>query len=459
MVELQEPLSALINHPQTFTKGKKFPQKIHIYDETLRDGEQMPGVAFSPAQKLRLARLLSDIGVDVILPAFISSSESDREGYRLILQEREAGGIRPEIEILTIARAHRGDIKLAADETRKAGVAVERVGILILSTTSDLHIKYKLGKTLLKYKGRPETEWLATPVEWYRAANIDLIAEHIAYAKELGFSTIEFASEDASRGNLAYLLPWAKACREAGGTRLCFSDTCGVFTPDGVDHYFPPLLKSLPHGFPVTAHFHNDLGLASINTVQALGHGASHASITANGIGERAGNGSIHQITVILKELYGIELPDFRYDLLWKLRREIEDCSGIPIQAHEPIVGHNVFLHESGIHTAGISIHPAIYQFLDEKTVGGTHGFVYGKHSGRAALEVLIDRHPLLKDKKHLCTDAVLGQILAEIKDRREHAHKDNGFGNVIDDYYRHLAGLGVSESAVAEIALKHLIS
>lgn len=448
-IQLQENLNDLIESPLKFTGGKNFPKKIHIYDETIRDGEQMPGVAFSPDQKLEIAEFLSDLGVDVILPAFIVSCESDREAYKKILEARVRGSIRKDIEILTIARANKKDIDLAAEVTKEAGVSIDRVGILILSTASDLHLKYKLGQVLLKYKGVDLKQWLKKPVSWYREANLELITEYVKYAKELGFGSIEFASEDASRAHLDYLLKWARCCREAGGNRLCFSDTCGVLTPESVDYYFPPLIKALPD-FAITAHFHNDFGLAAINTVRALSHGASHASITACGIGERAGNGSIHQIVMILKELYGIELTGFHYEKLWDLRRLIEKYAGIPIQAHEPIIGNNVFSHESGIHTAGISIHPAIYQFIDERIVGGEHKFVYGKHSGGAALAGFFEKRGVYFDEK------ILDHVLADIKESRESNVPCEGYGSIINQYYGHLNGLGVSESEILELARRY---
>lgn len=426
-----------------------FPKKIHIYDETARDGEQMPGVAFSPDQKLEMAKFLSDMGVDVILPAFVVASESDREAYRKILKARKKRQIRKDVEIITIARANKDDIDAAAQTTKEAGVPLDKVGILILSTTSDLHIKYKLGKTLLKFKKLPESAWLDTPVSWYRKANTDFIVEYISYAKKLGFGTIEFASEDASRGTLEYLIEWAKVCRQAGGTRICFSDTCGVLTPEAVDYYFPPLVKALPD-FQVTAHFHNDLGLAAINTVRALSHGATHASITACGIGERAGNGSTHQVTMILKELYGVNLPGFHYEKLWELRKLIEKYSGILIQPHEPIIGHNVFSHESGIHTAGIKIHPAIYQFLDEKTVGGEQKFVYGKHSGGAALKHLLEKNKLSLDENKF------NEVLAELKQIRESEIPQNGYSKRIKKYYDDLNSLGIAESKILQLIKNH---
>src|SRR5439155_3062750 len=144
--------------------------------------------------------------------------------------------------------------------------------------------------------------------------------------------------------------------------------------PDVVHPYYPTIRE--PLGVPnepgkLTAHLHNEFGLVTINTVRAVMHGATHPSLTANGIGERAGNTSIHQFVMVLKELYGVTLPRFRYERLHELRGAVENVSGVPIQPHEPIIGEGVFSHESGIHTAAILVHPAIYQFIREQDVGG----------------------------------------------------------------------------------------
>jgi isopropylmalate/homocitrate/citramalate synthase len=451
VIDLREPLSTLINLPASFAGKRKFSDRITIYDETLRDGEQMPGVAFTPEQKLALARQLSDLGVGVMMAAFPVSSAADKLAFRRLLKARREGEIRKDIELICIARANKRDIDIIAEIARESTTPLEELGILILSTTSDLHLKYKLGKTLLKFSGESEDAWLDLPPQWYRDTNVDFIVRHVAYAKSLGFGSIEFAGEDASRGNRDYLLRWAAACAEAGGTRLCFSDTCGVLTPESVDYYFAGLPEALP-GLQITAHFHNDFGLAAINTVRALSHGATHASITACGIGERAGNASIHQVVMLLRELYGVVLDDFRYDLLWSLRDTVERATGVPISVSEPIIGNNVFSHESGIHTAGVRIHPAIYQSIDEKLVGGIHRFVYGKHSGRDGIQHLFDKVDLTATVPDdgPAREKLVEEVLSWVKTTREEMAKTAPAGAFIDQYYARVNGLGLSEHEVA---------
>ena len=164
---LREPLERLAIPPTRFTEHLKFPNPtaLRIYDDTLRDGEQMPGVAFSPEQKLELACLLSEIGVHVIDPAFPAVSESDRRALQLIVTAQRQGQIRADIEILAMCRSLKEDIDAVVDTVCSVGAKPDDVSVLVLSTLSDLHLKYKLGKTLLRRAGLPEEQWLDRPVE------------------------------------------------------------------------------------------------------------------------------------------------------------------------------------------------------------------------------------------------------------------------------------------------------
>jgi isopropylmalate/homocitrate/citramalate synthase len=461
MVDLREPLETLLHQPKTYTSHLSFPDPagIILYDDTLRDGEQMPGVAFSPAQKVELAALLGEIGIDVVDVAFPVVSASDRAALQMILEAQAAGTIRRDLDVLAMCRAVPADIDCVLDVVAAAGRRPSDVSVLILSTTSDLHLKYKLGRALLKREGRDEASWLDTPVAFYRDANIRLIADAIRYARQRGIERVEFAAEDASRGGLEYTVEWAEACIAAGGTRFCFSDTCGVFTPEAVDHYFPAIVDRLGvrrGRVQLTAHFHNDFGLGAINTVRAVMHGATHPSLTANGIGERAGNTSIHQFVMVLKELYGVTLPRFKYERLHELRAAVERASGVPIQPHEPIIGEGVFSHESGIHTAAILVHPAIYQFIREESVGGTHRFVFGKHSGASAVESVLARHADMLAAHGISVDeSLVMRVLERVKELRERNIASNHTASAVADFYRHYSELGIGETALLELALE----
>jgi isopropylmalate/homocitrate/citramalate synthase len=456
-MDLKEPIEQLAIPPTRFTKTLKFPDpaKIRIYDDTLRDGEQMPGVAFSPEQKLELSKLLSEIGVHVIDPAFPAVSESDRKALQLIVHAQKRGDIRQDIEVLAMCRSLKEDIDAVADTVRAVGAKPDDVSVLVLSTLSDLHLKYKLGKTLLRRDGQPEEQWLDRPLDYYREQNLGLITGAIRYARERGFSRVEFAAEDASRSDVAYGEVWARACVQAGGTRMCFSDTCGVFTPEAVDHYIPKLVTVLGP-VPLTAHFHNDFGLGAINTVRAISHGALYAGVTANGIGERAGNTPLHEFVMVLKMLYGVTIPGFRYERLTELRRKIEVYSGIPMQPHEPIVGEGVFKHESGIHTAAIAIHPAIYQFIAEESVGGEQRFVFGKHSGAAAVESVLAKHTkTLREHRVEVSPDLVKNILDRVKSLREQSLPEKGYPEAMGEHYRRYYDLGLSEERIVELALE----
>ena len=459
MIELREPLEKLAIPPSSFIGKTNFraPKDIKVYDDTLRDGEQMPGVAFSPEQKLELAIMLSDMGVHVMDVAFPVVSESDRKGLQLIAKAQMDGRIRPDVEILAMCRSNHGDIDAVVDTMKEVGANPDQVSVLVLSTISDLHMKYKNGQFLLKREGRDQKEWLDLPVEFYRRANINMITDGVAYARDRGFSRVEFAAEDASRGSLEYAIEWAKECIKYGGTRFCFSDTCGVLTPEAVDHYFPALVKALPAGFELTAHFHDDFGIGAYNCARALSHGASHAGVTANSIGERAGNASLQLTVMILKEMYGVELPGFRYDRLVELRRAIERASGIPLAPHTPIVGEGVFAHESGIHTAGIVIHPAIYQFIREETVGGDHRFVFGKHSGAAAVESVLEENRSVLNKAGVeINEELVKTLVGMVKDLREARLVDHGHEKAIDEHYRLYHALGITEEELVSLALEN---
>ena len=214
MIELREPLDALIRQPRSYTSHLAFadPTGIMLYDDTLRDGEQMPGVAFSPEQKVALATLLAEMGIDVIDVAFPVVSAGDRLAMQRILEAQAAGAIRADLDVLAMCRAVPGDIDAVLEVAAAAGRRPSDVSVLILSTASDLHLKYKLGRALLAREGRDASEWLDLPVAFYREANVRLITDAIGYARSRGIERIEFAAEDASRGDLQYAIDWAKAC-------------------------------------------------------------------------------------------------------------------------------------------------------------------------------------------------------------------------------------------------------
>src|SRR5947207_9708134 len=336
----------------------------------------MPGVAITPKDKYELARMLSDIGVHVMDVGFPSVSEGERETLRLVLEGRKRGELRPELEVVCMMRSTKGDIDATMRVIDKLGHKRDEVTYFIFTSASDLHVKYKLGKTLLHRDGLPESEWLELPVSYYREANIRVMWEAIKYAREQGATSIEFGGEDGSRADVDYIAQIHRAGMEVGGTRPSTPDTVGCYSPFAVREYIPAIKAAAPDA-PLVVHFHNDLGLGAWNTVMALGSGAEVFTTSVNGIGERTGNAPMHQVLLQLRYLFGIDLPGFRYERLRQLARRMERFSGLTVQPTEPGIGLNVFSHESGIHTAGMLIHPAIYQLIPPAAPGAATSSAY----------------------------------------------------------------------------------
>ena len=454
MVELREPLEALIHFPRQFTAATTFPRanEIRLYDTTLRDGEQTPGVAFAPEQKFELACMLSDAGVHMLDVGFPSAAPSERKSLQLILDAKKKGRIRSEIVVM--CRSNAKDIDVTIDFLAGIGGKPDDVSFFVFTSGSDLHLKYKIGKTLLALEGRKPEEWLDLPVSFYREANIKMSVAAIEHARSRGVKTVEFGGEDGSRADVDYLIQLAAACYKAGGARYAYPDTVGYFAPEGVDYYIPKLVAAFPDK-PLVIHFHNDFGLGAYNTVRALHHGATIPTVTVNGVGERAGNAPLHTTVMILKELYGITIPGFKYDMLWKLKKKVEEMSGLPVAAAEPIIGHNVFTHETGIHTAGITIHPAIYQVVQPEMVGGSLRFLFGKHSGAVAIEAVLKRNETKLSRGGVeITPKLVQTLLKLIKDIRERRALSMDHAEEIRQYYSNLNDLGLTEEDLVSYAL-----
>ena len=447
-VELQEPLEELARDPRRFSHDLHFPpaEKIRVYDDTLRDGEQMPGVAITPKDKYELARMLSDIGVHIMDVGFPSVSEGERETLRLVLNGRKHGELRPDLEVVCMMRSTKGDIDATMRVIDQLGYERDEVTYFVFTSASDLHVKYKLGKTLLHRDGIPESEWLELPVSYYREANIRMMCEAIAYARDQGARSIEFGGEDGSRADVDYIAEIHREGLKAGGTRPSTPDTVGCYSPFAVREYIPAIKAAAP-GAPLVVHFHNDLGLGAWNTVVALGSGAEVFTTSVNGIGERTGNAPMHQVLLQLRYLFGIEIPRFKYDKLRTLARALEKMSGIPVQPTEPGIGLNVFSHESGIHTAGMLIHPAIYQFIPPSDLGAEITYVYGKHSGALVVEHAL-RHAGIRPEPEL-----VAKVVAEVKRIREERAERSDFSEFHRQYYDHLNRMGLTADDVVDIA------
>ena len=447
-VDLQEPLEELARDPKRFNHDLEFPpaDRIRVYDDTLRDGEQMPGVAFSPAVKYELAKALSDIGVHIMDVGFPAVSESERETLKRVLEGRKRGELRQDLEVLCMMRSTKGDIDATMRAIDELGYGRDEVSYFIFTSASDLHVKYKLGRSLLHKDGLPESEWLELPISYYRDANLRMMCEAISYAREQGAELIEFGGEDGSRADPDYVVEIHQKGLQAGGSRPSTPDTVGCYSPYAVREYIPRIKAGAP-GAPLVVHFHNDLGIGAWNTVVALGSGAEVFTTSVNGIGERTGNAPMHQVLLQLRYLFGIEIPGFRYEKLRDLAEQMERVGGIPVSPTEPGIGRNVFSHESGIHTAGMLIHPSIYQFIPPEDFGAQIEYVYGKHSGNLVIEHALTQAGIHPDKE------LVARVLDEVKRVREERAERADFGDFQRLYRKHLGEMGVTQAEVVEIA------
>ena len=244
-----------------------------------------------------------------------------------------------------------------------------------------------------------------------------------------------------------------RAAVRAGANRYIFPDTTGSLTPDATRFYVIRLKKALGK-LPLVSHFHNDFDLATINTIVAMSLGVPAFSCTVNGIGERAGNVPLHTVVVALKLLYGITIPGFRYDMLWTLRDFVERISGIPVKVNEPIIGINVFAHESGIHTHGVLAHPRTYEPIPYELVGGERRLTFGKHTGSHLVRWALERHREDLEKEGIqITEELIQRVVQEVKKIRERKAEQGITEEIIDRYYTMLRQLYLTEEDVVEIA------
>jgi D-citramalate synthase len=329
------------------------PGKIRVFDTTLRDGEQTPGVSLIPENKLRIAQRLDELGVDVIEAGFAAVSEGEFEAVKLIA----GAGLRA--EVCSAARGTRGDV----DAVAKSGAD----SVHLIVPVSDLHIECKLRKT--------------------RAQVLEITRDMVRYAKDCGL-VVELSAEDATRADVAYLKKVFSVGVEAGADRVVACDTVGVLTPERAFELFSDLRKSL--SVPVVSvHCHNDFGMAVANTIAALRGGANQFHATINGLGERAGNASLEEVVVSLRSLYKVKLG-IKTELLYGLSQLVSRLTGVVVQPNKAIVGENAFTHESGIHTQGMLANAATYEAIAPELVGGTRRLAPGKHAGSAGLNAAL---------------------------------------------------------------------
>lgn len=335
--------------------------QVIIFDTTLRDGEQSPGASMNVAEKLRLATQLEKLGVDAIEAGFPAASPGDFEAVKTISQK-----IR-KVEVAALARATKADID-------KAWGAIENAAHPRLHTvlaTSDIHLQHKLKIS--------------------REEALQQIVDSIKYAKTMT-ENVEFSAEDATRSDWDFLCRVFEAAVEAGATTINIPDTVGYTMPEEYTELIGYIREHTPniHKAVISVHCHNDLGLATANTLAGLKAGARQAEVTINGIGERAGNTSLEELVMGLhtrKNLMGMSTAiDTRE--IYPISRLVSMITGIVVQPNKAIVGANAFAHEAGIHQDGVLKNRLTYEIMEPETIGlASNRLVLGKHSGRHAFQ------------------------------------------------------------------------
>jgi len=402
---------------------------VKIFDTSLRDGEQSPGASLTSAEKLEIARALARMGVDIIEGGFPAASPDDLEGLRRIAVEvgnppaGESAGSTHVPVICGLARANRNDIDAAWAAIRYA--AHPRIHTFL--ATSPIHMRYKL---------RMDPEEV-----------VERVREMVGYAYSL-CPDIEFSPEDAGRSEPEFLYLVLDEAIKAGATTLNIPDTVGYTTPDEYGALISGIMANVPRieNVTVSVHCHNDLGLATANSLAGIMAGARQAEVTMNGIGERAGNTSLEEVVMALHTRRGIFGLETGIDTtqISRVSRMVSNYTGIPVQPNKAIVGANAFAHEAGIHQDGMLKNQQTYEIMRPETIGLSRSrLVLGKHSGRHALKARLaemgydmtadeldrtfDRFKQLADKKKIITEADLEALVEDQSYQSEEVYSLDG--------------------------------
>jgi methanogen homocitrate synthase len=368
----------------------KFPEKITVYDTTLRDGEQTPGVCLRTPEKLQIARKLDELGVHQIEAGFPIVSNEERRSVRAIVKENLNA------DILVLSRTKKEDIDVAID--------CDVDGIITFMGTSDLHLKHKLKMS--------------------REEILNICMNSIEHAKDHGLF-VAFSAEDATRTDLGFLKEIYQKAESYGVDRVHIADTVGAISPQAMSYLVGELKKDLKTD--ISLHCHNDFGMALSNSISGLLAGASAVSTTVNGIGERAGNTSLEELVMALLIIYGVDLK-FNIGVFYELSQLVEELTNMRVPDNKPIVGKNVFRHESGIHVDAVIEEPLTYEPFLPEMIGHQRRIVLGKHSGCRAVKAKLNECGIDVTRDELC------KIVEKVKEKREEGKyiNDDVFNQII---------------------------
>jgi len=362
---------------------------VVIYDSTLRDGEQTPGIVFSPEQKITIARKLDEMHVPEIEAGFPAVSENEQMSVKAI------SSLGLNARILTLSRITKADI----DACVEAGSDLA----LLFIGTSDIHLKYKFNK----------------PKEFV----LEKVAEGLDYCHERGIAG-DLSAEDSTRTEMDFLLKVYRKAEECHASRIGVTDTLGCASPEAIFNIVTEVKKHLRT--PISVHLHNDFGLALANAIAGVKAGAKAVTTTVNGIGERAGNVPLEQFVATMKYVYRCDLG-IDATKLKDLSDIVAEYSGLGLPKNQPLVGQNVFSHESGIHVAAVLNCPMTYEPIPPEEIGNKRHLIMGKKTGLNYVRKRVE------DLDLLASEEELAKILCEVKKAGERK------GRVSDDEFKHI--------------------
>lgn len=382
---------------------------VFIMDTTLREGEQNPGTVFSKDEKIEIAKMLDDARIQSISVGMPIIGPEERDAIKAITKENL------NCSVSALCRCNKADI----DAARECDLS----GIILFIGSSEKH---------MAARGLNEEKVM------------EMVGDAIDYSKDHGIVPF-FAPEDATRTNFDFLYRLYKMAIDHGVPLIAYPDTVGVLTPESARDNIALLIKLL--NVPVAVHFHNDFGLALGNTLSAYFAGAHAISSTICGLGERAGNVATEEVVMSLEVLYGIK-TGIKLDLLYEIAKKVEKISGIPISPLKPIIGNNVFSHESGIHTQIIKKDPSTYEAIPIELIKRDRSFRFGKHSGKNLIQ------DILKQNNIEINEDDFNKLLNEMKDYQKVRTKYTS-ADFMSKYYEYLDSRSLNEVDIINMAKK----